>query len=138
MRAALDGNAGPVVALPPARLTAAQQQLVASLRQPPVYAAAQPVWSQCKATEMAVTFLIQPLPEAELFCTRQHRLAQERVAAVRAQLQRAMANPPSLEELGREIAHFYLTHFRRTSARPPAIPAPVDGPGGGIIAGGPA
>ncbi|HPY29154.1 MAG TPA: helix-turn-helix domain-containing protein [Verrucomicrobiota bacterium] len=116
VRAALDGNAGPVVALPPARLTTAQQQLVASLRQPPVYAAAQPVWSQCKATEMAVTFLIQPLPEAELFCTRQHRLAQERVAAVRARLQRAIANPPSLEELGREIgcSHFYLSRIFST------------------------
>jgi hypothetical protein len=45
------------------RLTAAQQQLIATLRQPPVYAAAQPLWYQCKALELAVTFLLQPPPE---------------------------------------------------------------------------
>jgi hypothetical protein len=54
-----------------ARLTAAQQQIIATLRQPPVYAAAQPLWYQCKALELAVTFLVQPPPEQEMFCTRQ-------------------------------------------------------------------
>lgn len=116
VRAAIEDRDGCAVALPPARLTAAQQQLVASLRQPPVYSAAQPVWSQCKATEIAVTFLIQPQPEAELFCTRQHRLAQERVAEVIVLLQQDLANPPSLEDLGRKIgcSHFYLSRIFST------------------------
>lgn len=116
VRAAVEERNGPDVATPAMRLTAAQQQLVTTLRQPPVYATAQPVWSQCKATELAVTFLLQPLPEAELFCTRQHRLAQERVERVVALLRQDLANPPSLEDLGRRIgcSHFYLSRIFST------------------------
>ncbi|HEX3797588.1 MAG TPA: AraC family transcriptional regulator [Verrucomicrobiae bacterium] len=85
------------------RLTADQQQIVATLRQPPVYAAAQPMWYQCKALELAVTFFFQPPPEEELFCTRQHRVAQERVEQVIFLLKQKLAEPPSLEELGKKI-----------------------------------
>lgn len=93
------------------RLSASQQQLISTLRQPPVYAAAQPLWYQCKALELAVTFLLQPPPEHELFCTRQQRLAQERVERVILVLKQNLANPPSLEELGKRIgcSHFYLS-----------------------------
>ena len=38
------------------------------------------MWYQCKALELAVTFLLQPPPDQEMFCSRQQRLAQERVA----------------------------------------------------------
>jgi AraC-like DNA-binding protein len=95
------------------RLSASQQQLIGTLRQPPVYAAAQPLWYQCKALELAVTFLLQPPPENELFCTRQQRLAQERVGQVIFLLQQNLAEPPSLEELGRKIgcSHFYLSRI---------------------------
>jgi AraC-like DNA-binding protein len=93
------------------RLSASQQQLICTLRQPPVYAAAQPLWYQCKALELAVTFLLQPPPENELFCTRQQRLAQERVEQVIFLLAQDLASPPTLEELGRKIgcSHFYLS-----------------------------
>jgi AraC-like DNA-binding protein len=93
------------------RLSASQQQLIGTLRQPPVYAAAQPLWYQCKALELAVTFLMQPPPENELFCTRQQRLAQERVEQVIFLLRQNLASPPSLEELGKKIgcSHFYLS-----------------------------
>jgi AraC-like DNA-binding protein len=93
------------------RLSASQQQIIGTLRQPPVYAAAQPLWYQCKALELAVTFLMQPPPENELFCTRQQRLAQERVEQVIFLLEQNLASPPSLEELGRKIgcSHFYLS-----------------------------
>ena len=95
------------------RLTAAQQQLIASLRQPPVYAAAQPLWYQCKALELAVTFFVQPPPAQEMFCTRQQRLAQERVEQVIFLLKQNLAEPPTLEELGKKIgcSHFYLSRI---------------------------
>jgi len=95
------------------RLSAGQQQLIATLRRPPVYAAAQPLWYQCKALELAVTFLLQPPPEQEMFCTRQQRLAQERVEQVIFLLKQNLAEPPLLEELGRKIgcSHFYLSRI---------------------------
>jgi AraC-like DNA-binding protein len=93
------------------RLTAPQLQLIATLRQPPVYAVAQPVWYQCKALELAVTFLVRPAEE--LFCSRQQRLAQERVEQVIFLLKQDLAAPPSLEELGKKIgcSHFYLSRI---------------------------
>lgn len=95
------------------RLNTAQQQLIATLRQPPVYASAQPLWYQCKALELAVTFLLQPPPEQEMFCTRQQRLAQERVDQVIFLLKQNLAAPPTLEELGKKIgcSHFYLSRI---------------------------
>jgi AraC-like DNA-binding protein len=95
------------------RLGAAQQQLIATLRQPPVYANAQALWYQCKALELAVTFLLQPPPEKEMFCTRQQRVAQERVEQVIFFLKQNLASPPSLEELGKKIgcSHFYLSRI---------------------------
>jgi AraC-like DNA-binding protein len=95
------------------RLSAGQQQLIALLRRPPVYATAQPLWYQCKALELAVTFLLQPPPEAELFCTRQQRLAQERVEQVIFLLNQNLVEPPALEELGRKVgcSHFYLSRI---------------------------
>lgn len=46
----------------PVRLSSEQQQVAGSLRQPPVYAAAQPMWYEAKALEIAATLLYQPLP----------------------------------------------------------------------------
>jgi AraC-like DNA-binding protein len=113
-RAALEGRPGKAEVGTVSRLSAGQQQLVASLRHPPVYAAAQPVWYHCKALELAVTFLFQP--PTELFCTRQQRLAHERVEHVIFLLKKNLAEPPSLEELGREIgcSHFYLSRIFST------------------------
>jgi AraC-like DNA-binding protein len=112
-RAAMEDTPGELVSGATVRLTAAHQQLIATLRQPPVYAAAQPLWYQCKALELAVTFLVQPPPGQEMFCTRQQRLAQERVEQVILLLQQNLAAPLSLEELGRKIgcSHFYLSRI---------------------------
>ena len=95
------------------RLSAGQQQLIALLRRPPVPAAVQPLWYQCKALELAVTFLLQPPPGQEWFCTRQQRLAQERVEQVTFLLRQNLAEPPALEELGRKIgcSPFYLSRI---------------------------
>ncbi|MBP9900103.1 MAG: AraC family transcriptional regulator [Verrucomicrobiota bacterium] len=111
VRAAVDGCPCEHVTGTTVRLTTQQLQTIATLRQPPVYAAAQPVWYQCKALELAVTFLVQAPPEEELFCTRQQRLAQERVEQVIFLLKQNLATPPSLEELGKRIgcSHFYLS-----------------------------
>jgi len=113
VKAAIEGCPCDHVSGATARLTAGHQQLVSTLRQPPVYAAAQPLWYQCKALELAVTFLLQPAPDQELFCTRQQRLAQERVEQVIFLLKQNLADPPSLEELGRRIgcSHFYLSRI---------------------------
>jgi AraC-like DNA-binding protein len=113
VRAAMQGCPCEHVAGTTVRLTANQLQTIATLRQPPVYAAAQPLWYQCKALEMAVTFLFQPAEAEEFFCTRQQRLAQERVEQVVFLLKQNPAAPPSLEELGRKIgcSHFYLSRI---------------------------
>ncbi len=113
VRAAMGNDQGEQVPDATVRLTSAHQQLIATLRQPPVYAAAQSLWYQCKALELAVTFLLQPPREQEMFCTRQQRLAQERVEQVIFLLKQNLAGPPSLEELGRKIgcSHFYLSRI---------------------------
>ena len=113
VRAAMTGCPCDQVAGATVRLTAAQLQTIATLRQPPVYAAAQPVWYQCKALELAVTFLFQPPPEEKMFCSRQQRLAQERVEQVIFLLKQNLAEPPALEELGRKVgcSHFYLSRI---------------------------
>lgn len=114
VRAAIDGSASEQVAGATVRLTSPQLQLISTLRQPPVYAAAQSVWYQCKALELAVTFLVKP--EEEFFCTRQQRVAQERVEQVMALLKQNLAEPPLLEELGKKIgcSHFYLSRIFST------------------------
>ena len=113
VRAAIENRPCELVSGATVRLTAAQQQLIATLRQPPVYAAAQALWYQCKALELAVTFLLQPPPESEMFCSRQQRLAQERVEQVIFLLKQNLAEPPALEELGKKIgcSHFYLSRI---------------------------
>jgi hypothetical protein len=55
-----DGR-GPVVAMSePLRLSSEQRQVALSLQHPPVYRAAQPLWYQAKALEIAATMLYQP------------------------------------------------------------------------------
>jgi AraC-like DNA-binding protein len=97
----------------PIRLTSEQRQIIMSLRQPPVYAAAQLVWYRAKALEIAATLLYRPSPKDEMFCERQKRLSQERVQKVLAILNENLAEPPPLEEIGRRVgcSHFYLSRI---------------------------
>jgi AraC-like DNA-binding protein len=97
----------------PIRLSHDQQQLVLSFRSPPVFQAAQRLWSQAKALEVVAAFLYQPVAGEELFCQRQHHLNRERVQKVLAILKENLAQPPGLEELGRRVAcsHFYLSRI---------------------------
>jgi len=76
--------------------------LVESLRQCPVYKPAQETWFRCKALELAAQSFFCP-PEGELFCTRQQRAICERIARVREILTMNLADPPTLEGLGRQV-----------------------------------
>jgi len=85
------------------RLTSRQQQLLASLRDAPVLALAQTVWYQAKALEVAAEFFFVAPGERELFCQRQQRLSAERVEKVIVLLREKLAEPPTLEEIGRVV-----------------------------------
>jgi AraC-like DNA-binding protein len=86
-----------------------QRDLLRSLLHPPVLKAAQRLWYESKALEFAAEFLF--VAKDEPLCTRARRLAQERVAKARTLLSAKLENPPSLEELGRQVgcSHFYLS-----------------------------
>lgn len=87
----------------PVRLTSRQQQLLAGLREAPVLALAQSVWYQAKALEVAAELFFVAPGERELFCQRQQRLAAERVERVITLLREKLAEPPTLEEIGRAV-----------------------------------
>lgn len=94
----------------PEPMDATLLQIVESLRHCPVFQPAQAMWFRCKALELAARAFFRP-PEGELFCTRQQRAACERAARVREILSERLAEPPSLEDLGRlvECSPFHLS-----------------------------
>jgi AraC-like DNA-binding protein len=85
------------------RLTAAQEQRIAHLLNPPVLQGARPLWYQAKVLELMAEFFFERRGEGELFCARQKRLARERVDRVVALLRKDLVEPPSLEEIGRQV-----------------------------------
>ena len=91
-------------------MTPDQHQVVASLLRPPVAKAAQSLWYQSKALELMSHFLFTP-KDPEFFCMRQKRVARDRVERTKELLARDLANPPTLEMLGREVgcSPFYLS-----------------------------
>jgi AraC family transcriptional regulator len=90
-------------------LTLEQQQYVANLRRPPVSVAAQPVWYLAKVLELCAQVFFKP--GQEFFCERQKRVARQRVDKVIQILRERLAEPPDLEELGRQVgcSPFYLS-----------------------------
>ncbi|HWD19072.1 MAG TPA: AraC family transcriptional regulator [Verrucomicrobiae bacterium] len=95
------------------RLTSEQRHTLLSLRNPPVSAPAALVWYRAKALELAATVLFQPAAADNLFCERQKELNRGRVEKVAAILREQMAEPPSLEEIGRRVgcSHYHLTRI---------------------------
>lgn len=91
-------------------MTPDQRQVVGSLLSPPVAKAAQSLWYQSKALELMSHFLFTP-KDPEFFCMRQKRVARDRVERTKEMLSRDLANPPTLEMLGREVgcSPFYLS-----------------------------
>ncbi len=85
-------------------------QLVESLRHCPVFKPAQEVWFRSKALELAAQLLFLP-PAGELLCTRAQRTARERVGQAQGILRGTIENPPSLEDLGRQVgcSPYYLS-----------------------------
>ncbi len=79
------------------------QQLVQSLRHPPVSAVAQKLWFHSKALEVASLLFFQPANEQEFFCHRQRRIAQDRVSRVVALLKENVAAPPPLDEIAKRV-----------------------------------
>ena len=116
IRAAVEGKPSGEFKPRVEKLTIDQQQIISSLRQPPIYAAAQRVWYQSKALELAVAFFYQPPESEEFFCTRQQRLSQERVEQVLFLLKQNLVSPPTLEELGKKVgcSPFHLSRLFST------------------------
>jgi AraC-like DNA-binding protein len=102
---------------PTTRLSSRQQQLLASLREPPVLAAAQALWYQAKALEVVADLFFLTPGGQELFCQRQQRLSAERVEKVIALLGQDLTNPPSLEDIGRAVgcSQFHLSRTFSTA-----------------------
>jgi AraC-like DNA-binding protein len=103
VREVVSGQSVKSAVAPTMRLTSRQQQLLASLRDAPVLSMARLVWYQAKALELAAELFFFPANQ-ELFCQRQQRLSTERAEKVIVLLREKLANPPSLEELGRAVA----------------------------------
>jgi AraC-like DNA-binding protein len=104
-------------------LQAAQEQMIRQLLHPSVPQGARRLWYQSKALELMAEFFFERRGDDELLCDRQKRLARERVERVVAILRRNLAEPPSLEEVGREVgcSHFYLS---RTFSRETGMTIP--------------
>lgn len=91
-------------------MTSEQRSVVSTLLHPPVSKPAQSLWYQSKALELMSHFLFTP-KDPEFFCMRQKRVARDRVERTKELLARDLANPPTLETLGREVgcSPFYLS-----------------------------
>lgn len=98
---------------PASRLTCDQLQSVMSLKNPPVWVSGRQLWYEAKILELVAALLYEPAEKEELFCQRQKRLNQERVQKVLAILKQDLADPPTLEALGRQVgcSHFYLSRL---------------------------
>ena len=93
------------------RLTSEQEQLIARLVHPPVFQAARGLWYQSKVLQLMAEFFFERRQSDELLCDRQKQLARARVDRVRAILAGRLAEPPGLDEIGREVgcSPFYLS-----------------------------
>lgn len=112
LRNFLGGRKGAEISAP-LRLTSENQQLAVSLRRPPVGTAGRRIWYQAKALELASVLFFEPDAGEELFCQRCKRQSRERVQRVLAVLRENLAEPPSLEEIGRRVgcSPFYLSRI---------------------------
>lgn len=96
----------------PERLSTLHLQLVESLQQCPVFQPAREVWFRCKALELAAHLFFRPAG-GELFCTRAQRAARDRVERVRQILRENLEEPPTLDDLGKQVgcSPFYLSRL---------------------------
>jgi AraC-like DNA-binding protein len=113
IRSAMGGRLARSAVSAPVRLTPYWRETALALRKPPVPDRALPIWHESKALELLAAFAFQPAAEEELFCARQRRLAEDRVQRVMAALRENLAEPASLDELGRTTgcSPFYLSRI---------------------------
>lgn len=95
------------------RLTSEQHELIRALQHPPASVAARRMWSHAKALEVASSLFYAPATDEEFLCQRVKRVNRERVQKVIAILKENLAEPPSLEEIGRRVgcSHFHLSRI---------------------------
>ncbi|MCX8157309.1 MAG: AraC family transcriptional regulator [Verrucomicrobiae bacterium] len=91
----------------PVAFTPAHRLLIGTLRHPPPVAQVCRLWYQAKALEAASLFLVAPGPAEpcpdEQAASRLQRLNQERALAVAAYLREHLAEPLTLEQIGRAV-----------------------------------
>lgn len=97
------GRSGGSYLGPVSAMTAEQHALTLSLREPPVTSSARPLWYRSKVLEIMSQLLYPSASAEEFFCSRQKRLARERVEGVMMLLRNSLQEPPALDELARQI-----------------------------------
>ena len=85
------------------RLSAGLRANLELLRHPPVTGPAQKLWYQGKALEFLAGFLFSQASESQSSQSRQKQVARERVEQVIQLLSGNLAEPPTLEQLGRQV-----------------------------------
>ena len=85
------------------RLTAAQEQRIGYLLQPPVLQGARSLWLESKTLELMAEFLFERRGTDEFFCDRQKRVARERVEQVISLLRKNIVDSLPLDEIGRRV-----------------------------------
>ncbi len=95
------------------RLTSEHQQVMMSLRKPPVFAEAQRLWYHAKVLEIISGIFYTPPNGEEFFCQRQKRMNHERVEKIIALLRASLAENLRLEEIGKRVgcSHFHLSRI---------------------------
>lgn len=90
-------------------MTQLHEAIAGALFQPPVSLAGRQLWFESKILELLSSLVFDT--GEEFFCDRQRRIAQTRVAQVKEILIARLTEPPTLEDLGREIgiSSFYLS-----------------------------
>jgi AraC-like DNA-binding protein len=104
-------------------LTMDQERLIAHFHQPPAFQGARNLWYQSRVLQLMVEFFFQSAEKDELFCDRQKRVARQRVDKVVSILRRSLAEPPSLERIGRE-AGCSPFHLSRTFSQETGLTIP--------------
>jgi AraC family transcriptional regulator len=82
------------------------------LREPPPLNAGRSLWYQSKTLEL-LSYILFDQAQQELFCSRQKRIAKERVEHLKSLLCRNLEAPPSLKSLGKEVgcSPFHLSRI---------------------------
>ncbi len=110
-RRALLREGGSAQVAAPMPMGSALRKLAESLKRPPLVGPALGLWYQGKAMELIAELFFLPSGGAPEANSRRRQLAQERVERAIEVLKYRLAEPPSLEELGREVgcSPFYLS-----------------------------